>query len=399
MVLFLEKKMIAQKSFPAMLTLDAGWSDTKVIWRVSPFRPELVMMPPEVAEISRESIDFYKSRRVTIPAPENEAWVDIGGTYYVVGFLAQKLNAPVVLSRTKYEFAIAKVLAATGVMALREGLGEKFELALALPLPYSEWADRNRFERDVRKALSSFTFCDKPLMVELDVLLSVPEGGGHVIAVGSSQGAAFNHNRIVSLMWGYRDISVIQFDRGVISGKTEPMGFYKLMEMIQSRISGSFSRERERLLLQAVHSAGKDIKSKNVMHLASSQNPDRHIEEVGEMIEAIKLCRNEYWEMACRVLQMYIPPHVDEIIVGGGVCDYYRSELRKFLLEKFSVANISWGASLEEDVRIAFNLPQKEKVLCSRLTDAYALSNFLRSKVCHLEYLRMDQDGASKENS
>ncbi len=381
-----------------MLTLDAGWSDTKVIWRVTPFRPHLLMMPPEVAEISRESIDFYKSRRVTTPDPENEVWVEYEGIYYAVGFLAQKLNAHVALSERKYEAAIAKVLASVGVMAVKEGLPEKFELALALPLPYSEWTDRHQLEKDIKKALSNFTFCDKQLFVDLEVLLSVPEGGGHVMAVGEKLGAAFNHKKIISVMWGYKDISVIQFDKGVISGRTEPMGFYKMIEMIQSRISGYNSRDRERVLLQTVHSVGKDIKSKNVKHLALSHNPGRNSEEVEQITEVIRFCRNEYWEMACRVLRHQIPLQSDEIIVGGGVCDYYRGELRKFLTENFSSSNISWGASLEEDVQIAFNLAAKERALCSRLTDAYALSNFLRSRVYPIEELRIEQDGTSKEN-
>lgn len=206
------------------------------------------MMAPEVVEVSREAIEFYKSRRVTTPDPENEAWVEYEGSIYTVGFLAQKhFNARVAIKDSKYEWAIAKVLTAVGVMAMKEGLPDEFDLGLAIPLPYGEWEDRKRFERDVRKALASFWFCDRPLSVNLKILVCVPEGGGHVMTRGERLGSAFNHQKILAVMWGYRDISFVLFDRGVISGHTEPIGFFKMIEMVQSRISGYTSRERERV--------------------------------------------------------------------------------------------------------------------------------------------------------
>lgn len=372
-----------KNALPSMLTLDAGLSDTKAVWRVTPFRPELLMMSPEVVEVSREAIDFYKSRRVTTPDPENEAWVECEGSLYAVGFLAQKhFNARVALKEPKYEWAIAKVLAAVGVIALKEALPDLFDLALALPLPYSEWEDRKRFERDVRKALASFSFCDRLLSVNLSFLISVPEGGGHVMARGSKLGSAFNQKKIISLMWGYRDISIVQFDRSVINGHTEPLGFFKLIEMVQSRISGYNSRERERLLLETIHSVGKDIKSKNLKQLALSRNLERRNEEVEQITEVIRSCRSEYWDMIVRLFRTSIPDDTDEIIIGGGSFDYYRGELSSFFNQNFRAANISWGADLEEDVRSAFNLPQRSKALGARLTDAYGLSNFLRNQVC-----------------
>ena len=374
---------MAKNTLPSMLTLDAGLSDTKAVWRVTPFRPELLMMSPEVAEVSREAIDFYKSRRVTTPDPENEAWVECEGSLYAVGFLAQKhFNARVALKEPKYEWAIAKVLAAVGVIAAKEALPDKFDLALAMPLPYGEWEDRKRFERDVRKALFSFTFCDKPYSVNLSLFVSAPEGGGHVMTRGQKLGSAFNQKKIISLMWGYRDLSIVQFDRSVISGHTEPLGFFKLIEMATSRISGYNSRERERLLLETIHTVGKDIKAKNLKQLALSRNPERKAEEIEQITEVIRSCRNEYWEMIARLFRTSIPGDADEIIIGGGSFDYYRGELRNFFTQNFPQANISWGADLEEDVRTAFNLSSQDSSLGARLTDAYGLSNFLRNQVC-----------------
>lgn len=375
-------------SLPAMLTIDPGVSDTKAIWRVTPFKPELLMMSPEVLEVSPEEINFYKSRRITTPEPENESWVEYGESLYAVGFLAQNIfDARVAFTQPKYECAIAKVLAAVGVMAIKEALPETFDLALAIPLPYSEWADRKKFERDVSTALSKFSFCDKTLSVNLKVFISVPEGGGHVMSKGQKLGSTFNQKKIVSCMWGYRDISIIQFDKGVISGQTEPLGFFKLIEMVQSRISGYSSRQRERILLETIHSVGKDIKSKNFKHLALSTNTTRKSEEAEQIAEVVRACRGEYWGKVTRFFRSNIHVDSDEIILGGGSPDYYRDELRTFCAGNFPNSHLSWGAELEEDVRVSFNISQKSKSLCARLTDAYGLSNFLRNQVCAIPNL------------
>jgi hypothetical protein len=365
-----------------MLTVDPGLSDTKIIWRVTAFKPELLIMSPEVAEVSSEAIDFYKSRRITTPDPENESWVEYGDALYAVGFLAHHVfNARVAPKEPKSEWAIAKVLAAVGVMVIKEALPDTFDLALAMPLPFTEWEARKRFERDVTKALLNFSFCDKPLKVNLKVFICTPEGGGHVMIKGDQLGSDFNQKKIISLMWGYRDISIVKFDKGVMSGHTERLGFMNLIDMVQNRISGYNSRERERLLLETIHSVGKDIKSKNFKHLALSKNASRKSEEADLIAEAVRACRSEYWRQVTTLFGRHITPDCDENIIGGGCVDYYRDELKTFYSQNFPNSNISWGAELEEDVRVTFNIPAKSKSLCARLTDVYALSNYLRNQI------------------
>ena len=366
-----------------MLTLDPGSSDTKIVWRLTPFRPELLMMSPEVVEVARESIDLYRSRRLASPEPENEAWIECEGSYYVVGFLAQKyFNARAITTGLKYELAIVKVLAAVGAIAFKEGLSEEFELMLAMPLPFSEWEDRAVFERDVRKALASFSFGDKPLAVKLKTFVCVPEGGGHAMARAERIGAAFNQMNMMTLMLGYRDISAVQLNRGVTSGVTESIGFEKMLLMVQNWTSGHNSPERVRQLIETIHRAGKDIKAKNFSHLGLSKKPERRAEEINRMVEAVKNARTEYWALVARFLINAIPTDIDQIIVGGGTADYLKPELERFLVQNFPQAQVSWSAELEEDVRVSFNLSPQDKALCARLTDAYGLSAFLRRLVC-----------------
>lgn len=75
-------------------------------------------------------------------------------------------------------------------------------------------------------------------------------------------------------------------------------------------------------------------------------------------------------------------PFISEGNIGGGTYDYYKAELVRLMNQTYPDAYLSLAAELEEDVRVTFNLSPDSKVLCARLTDAYALSNFLRNQVC-----------------
>ncbi len=140
-------------------------------------------------------------------------------------------------------------------------------------------------------------------------------------------------------------------------------------------------RERLRTLLETIHSVGKDIKSKNFQNLALSRSPTRRTEEAATVAEAVLACRLEYWRKVSKFLTTYISGDCDEIIIGGGACDYYREDLKNFFAQRFPGCNISWAAGLEEDVRLTFGIDSKKKALCSRLTDAYGLSSYLLSHV------------------
>ncbi|MEA5505048.1 ParM/StbA family protein [Halotia wernerae UHCC 0503] len=366
----------------SLLTVDPGMSDTKIIYRVTRFASKLFMMSPEVTEIPHSAIDFYKSQRIIAPNPENESWVEYDGILYAVGSLAHTIfNARVEHQQGKAGWAISKILAATGVMAVKEGLPNSFDLALAIPLPFGEWVGRSTFQRDLQKALSEFSFCDRKLNINLKVFICVPEGGGHVMYRKARIGSDFNQYKIISFMWGYRDISIVKFDQGVMSGHTEPMGFMKLIELIQDRITGNNSRDRERMLLETVHQYGKNINDKNVKHLTIASKPSHKQEQALLLAEIIRACRDEYWRRVTLLLNRHFPPDLYEVMLGGGCIDYYRNELKTFLTQNFPKSDVSWGADLEQDVKITFGIAEKSKGMCARLTDVYALSVYLMKQV------------------
>ncbi len=364
-----------------LLTIDPGSSLTKMIYRILSeisFQAELFCMEPELLGVTRESIQSYESGRINSPSPENEAWVQFKDEYYAVGFLAKKhFQASVKLSDLKYENAIPKVLAAVGAIAEREGLGTQFKLGLALLLPYGEWEDRERLEKALTSALSDFHFRGKQMSVQLGCFECMPEGGGLVLSRSKKLGADFNSMVIALVMFGYRDISVVLFERGLSSGATENLGLSWMIERVKRLTSG---QKDTQAMLEAIHQSGATVKPKYFKPLARSKKADFRMDEVAQITEAVAMARKEYWSRVADWLSSMIPETTDSVIIGGGTAEYLASELKSF----FSYTQVSWAAELEGDVRQAFNLLTNKDAMCLRLTDVYGLSRYLQSSVTSL---------------
>ncbi|MBD2303398.1 ParM/StbA family protein [Nostoc sp. FACHB-87] len=346
---------------------------TKMVYRIlseTTRKPEMFCMEPELMKTSRDSLKGYESRQISRPNPENEAWVEYNDEQcYAVGFLAQKyFEASVNFLELKYENAIPKTLAAVGSIAMKEGLGTKFNLSLGLLLPYGEWEDRERLEGGLTKALFNFCFRGQQFCVKLMSFQCLPEGGGLVLTKSKKLGQDFNRVNMAVVMMGFRDISSVIFERGISRGKTEGLGLAWMLDRIKSRTSGQKLHD----LLKAVHLSGSTIKPKHFKNLARSKNAEFKAEEITQITEAVSLSRKEYWNKVSIWLSINIPVDVQQVIIGGGTSEYLATELTNL----FSHTDISWAAELEEDVRLAFNLPPKKDALCLRFTDVYGLFRY-----------------------
>lgn len=365
-----------------ILTEDVGTSGSKGVYQVKRSRqlskPGLLVMEPELAESTREEIEQrYESERMSNPLPENEAWVEYGEDCHVVGFLAKKkFLGRVEVADLKYIGAIPKVLAAVGVLAEREGLSDNFDLALSLPLPYNEWKTRDTFERAIEQALSCFKFRGRDLSVSVKFFLCVPEGGGLAMTRSRKLGSAFGTRKIVVIMMGYRDISVVLFDRGVPSGATIRLG---MLELLNNVIERTFRLETESLLL-AIAAAGTNFKPKNFERLVPNSNSDFRISESTQIAQAAQKSRIQMWGQISRWLMQQIPQDVTDIVIGGGTAEYFQLELKAFCTKRYSQAALSWAAELQEDVRQVFDL-DNDSALISRLTDAYGLHRYTSAQL------------------
>ncbi len=376
-----------ERQIVLVLTLDPGSSLTKIVYQIvynswEQSEPKILLMEPQVIEVSQELIEAYEAQRLTSADPENEAWIECEGEFYAVGFLAQKqFYAHAGLNELKYERAVLKLMAAIGAIAEREGLSDSFSVALASLLPYKEWRDCEKFERSATNTLSNFCFRGKAFSLPLQVFECKPEGAGLVLTRGRKLGLATKERVILVLMMGYRDVSFLLFERGkIVDGGTSPKhyGLVLLVERVQQRTSGQDSEP----LLRAIHRAamvkkpGKD-KQKLFQELVRSKKPQHQAEEIAQIMEAVRISRLEYWSILSGWLKSIIPTGVDEVVIGGGTAECFRSELKSH----FAAIDISWAAELEEDVRLAFNLSPEKDTLCLRLADVYGLSRSLIKKI------------------
>ncbi len=364
-----------------LLTLDPGTTDSKICYRVAEGESlssfKLLLMNSITTIVSQEAIEAYEADRITTPNPESEAWIKYDDDYYCTGFLAQRFGAVVDKKALKYEGAITKVLATIGAIATKEGLGASIDLALSIVLPYSEWQDRKKIQTELETALARFWFREIEFSVNLEFFKCLPEGGGLLLTRGKKLGKTFNESFIISLMWGYRDLSVLTSDRNLMDGQTAKLGFLEMLEKIQKQTSGLEEKE----LLHGVHRAGAKITTKNISHLAKSQNPKRRAEEVMGIAEAIKRVRGDYWRRVSRWLLMTLPLDSQEIVIGGGTAYYFGKELKDFMAQNYQGTKVYWSADLEKDVQIIFNLDPSKDSICVRLADAYGVFRFMQQQL------------------
>lgn len=244
-----EDRKVKQEEVTPMLllTLDPGTTDTKICYRLSEERGlssfQLLLMNSLTTTASRQSLAAYEEKRLMKPVPELEAWIKYDNEYYVTGFLAQRFGAVVDKKALKYEGAITKVLAAVGIIAHKEELGTNLDLALAIVLPYSEWQDRDKIQQELEVALFGFGFREREFSVNLEYFKCIPEGGGLMLTRGQKLGASFNRAKIVALMWGYRDLSVIESNQTLVDGRTVKLGLMEMLSQIQRVTSGLEKKE------------------------------------------------------------------------------------------------------------------------------------------------------------
>lgn len=370
-------KLTTQERVILVVTLDPGSSLTKIIYQVINdgvgSELKILSMEPELMKVTRRQIEDYEAQRWTSTDPAAEAWVESQGEYYAVGFLAKQFYGNAGWNELKYERAAIKLLAAIGVIAFREGLPDKFDLALTGLLPYKEYKDAHKFETEVTEALANFSFCNRWLSVNLWMFDCKPEGAGLALTRGKKLGVAIREKVVLIIMLGFRDVSFLRFERGKIAdgGTTEQhYGLILLAQLLKARTSDQSIEN----LVKAVHLATTRCKTakdrqKVFSELIRSKKEKNRVKEIAEMMDAYSASLLEYWSILSNWLDSIVPPRLDEVVIGGGSSECFKSELKFY----FAGSVISWSAELEEDVRLAFNL-SNEDAICLRYADGYGVS-------------------------
>jgi hypothetical protein len=359
------------------LTFDPGSSLSKVIYCLSDGKPQLLLMEPEVIELSLDSITTYLKTRgsIGITRSEDDAWLQCsnGQQCQVVGFLARQFLATVRMNEVKYERALYKVLAAVGAIAQQASLPRKFSVAISALLPYSEYQNAQRLQQLLKQHLKNYSFRGERFQVKLEAFECRPEGGGLAMAKVMQNGAEwFQKQTLAVLMFGHRNTSLLLFERGRLAiGNTTDLGFHQLVDKVLHRTSGQSADS----LTSAIYDIGNEITPTNaqVQYLVKTRSPSEQKLEREQIVTAILTAREEYWSRVQDWLDTVLP-NATEVIISGGAALYLHDELEGY----FNQTPIYWGADLQRQLQELLELDYRSnrpdaEALSFRLIDAFGM--------------------------
>ena len=331
------------------IAFDPGSSATKAIYKLGGQTPHVILMEPEVIEVPLASIEQRSGYGdAGIVTPVNDAWISFrqrDENCFAVGYLARQLRASINLNRLKYENALFKLLAVLGAVVQREQLdGSDISVWISVLLPLGEFADRERFEQQLKQQIRSFYFRGERIQADLQEVRINPEGGGFTLELLRDRGKEWFTSReaICSLMLGHRNSSALVFSRGQLnmsaSGTTD-LGFVQLVDKVIQKTSG----QNRYSLTRTLYEIGNDISSNNLLlrSLAKSERSKNVEQEIDQIVEAISVARQEYWQILKSWIDSVLPNRVDKLCVCGGAGYYLRNEIQNHL----GWADPLWGES------------------------------------------------------
>ncbi len=417
------------------ICVDCGGSDTKIVFKTKAMpKPEYLMMPPQVEQISAEKLNSYFELQGWIgnPAPEQQAWLEVGGKAFVVGAFASKFDPTDRIGELKYENALYKVLAAIGVIVQKHSMSVKkpLKIELAILLPWNEYSDRQRFQKQISKFLANYSFRGKSILATLSGFLCRPEGGGLVASRVREQGTIWlQERRLGALMFGHRNTTALYFDHGELkSGDSPLIGFSMMLDRVVDMTSGLTRDSLATAIFKGIREARDEIYrveqhgySANartyhpswsnlnaIKALASAKDLGLREQEVVDIVKAIKIATVEYGEKITKWLKKVFPEQLDEVIISGGAAKFLEPELEDYFncepettqerygnkrvrAEGYRVRDynqgftpIVWSAGIGDMVQKTFDLggrEDEEKAMKFRLVDAYGLYDYMVAKV------------------
>lgn len=415
------------------LSVDVGGSQTKIIYQLSgDQKPNYLLMPPAVEEITKTKLDNYMARLGWIgsPSPDQQLWVVWNERVVVLGDFATQFDPQDRIKELKYENALWKVLGAIGLIVetnfIKVSPKKPLLVELAILLPWNEYSDRRKFEEQLRVMLAGWQVRKMALKVNLERFRCRPEGGGLAAVRIKQQGLDWLRSKQLGvLMFGHRNTTALYFDRGQLKQGDSPLlGFSTMLDMVVEMTSGL---DRERLaeaifraryaILDAIYDPGFPytrypnwVASPLIKDLALAKDPTLRALEIQDIGNAIKVATTEYWDKLQRWMSRVLPADLDEVIIGGGAAYHIEPELETYFncsprIETQSTSSrygssdkkirtleyirkdnnkpftpMIWGSGITEQVKLSFNLAQKqsgEQCISARLVDCFGLFDYL----------------------
>lgn len=359
-----------------MISSDQGSSASKTLYQVNDGRTGVVVMEPQILTLPQSSIDIYKASRGALnnALPENDAWLSFKKTAddcIVLGHLAKQFHGTPKLTQLKFEQGAAKLMAVIGAIIQKEGLDREIEVAVSTLLPFGEYTNREQLKEKFKREAKNYYFRNQKINVYTDEFKCLPEGAGFIAGYARKHGENwFAQRKIVVLMCGHRNTSLLVFDKGSLTheSQTTSLGFIRLVESVMQRSS----LDNAELLTQAIYGMGSSITSDdpNLRILLKSFHPENFERESKALVDVIENAREEYWALLTNWLEAAVPRQLDEMIIAGGGAYYLKNRLDQL----FAWAEPAWNADerSEELRQLLSHRPDSESLLV-RFRDVYAL--------------------------
>lgn len=410
------------------LSVDVGGSQTKIIYQVDDqTKPNYVLLPPAIEEITKDKLNFFMERLGWIgsPSPDQQLWIEWNNRVVVLGEFAANFDPLDRIKELKYENALWKVLSAVGLIVelsnVKVTAKKQIHLELALLLPWNEYSDRRRFEEQLRVMLANFTVRKQYLKVNLERFLCRPEGGGLAALRIKQQGVDWlRTSQLAVLMFGHRNTTALYFDRGQLKlGDSPLLGFANMLDIVLDMTSGL---DRERLssaifdarytIINKVYSKDRNCSARpdwitfdRIQALASAKDPTLRQKEISHIADAIRVATAQYWDNLLRWMDKILPRPLNEVIIGGGAAYHVEVELEKYFNcawqlkkidtyssvyertgqyipkdDKLPMIPMVWGSGFITQVQETFNLDEQQTYRYStsaRLVDCFGMFDYL----------------------
>lgn len=332
------------------------------------------MMDPQIIHLPQDSIESLKrTDALNAAAPENDAWLSFkksSETCYVLGHLARRFHGGPKLDQLKYEQGSAKLLAMIGAIIQKEGLTADVKISVCALLPFGEYVNRDQFASEFRKEAKNYYFRGQKINLDVEKFKVLPEGCGFIANIMRHRSETWLASRtIVVLMCGHRNTSLIVFEKGALSEKsqTTELGFVRMVESVVQRTS----LNEADAITKSIFRAGVDISAKNpelrlLIRAYEQKNFEQEAQQIADVVES---ARQEYWILLKDWLKSASPKELDELIIAGGAAHYLKDELDQF----FAWAEPAWSTGIVPDQMQKMFSQFSDDSLLSRFRDVYAL--------------------------
>lgn len=310
--------------------------------------------------------------------PAESVWLQLGDSTILVGNSAADYGSS--FSADKVQVAAYQVVAALSLAAVQLGI-QAYNAVISLAVPLNEYRFKAEIETRLRAIGKGIVFCGR--QQQFTVTSSFyPEGTGLYLLHKKEREqvtAAPYSRRVVVLMMGHRNLSVLVFEGGRLNANhsqtSDNLGFWNCFK---ADATSSGIREAEYPSLMAAVTSGKPQQLSKVAGGLKDFSTAAQAVKAGLMSRVETFCRDNVMDLLIN------SDRQTDVLVGGGVAHVMRSELRDYFTQLGLAENLYFAdgmggqlLTLAEQTRNA----QGDLARPLRFADVYGLAQALAGKV------------------